>query len=105
MILKFWMQNNVILGLSFEKESVDRAFYAAAVIVPTAIRLSTLRTPGDLHAARSASSRSDHERTVPRRATLSPSAATLMWPASTSALRFRAASMAAFTSTVLGACF
>ena len=60
--------------------------------------LDTTVTPGAAQAARPASSRSVHERTVPVSVTAPPSAVTATFLASTSALRLSAASMAAATS-------
>src|SRR5258707_10175099 len=84
-----------------ERDYFQSRTQAAAAIEPIVIRLSTRRTPGAAHAARSASSRSNHERTVPRRVTLSPSVSTVMRLASTSTLRLSAASIALFTTALL----
>src|SRR5258706_10173187 len=64
----------------------------------TAMRFSTLATPGAIHAARDASCRSAHERTVPLSVTWEPSASTTMRFASISALRLKASSIFFFTS-------
>jgi len=61
----------------------------------TSIRFSTVRTPGALQAARSASSRSKYEWTSRGVITLSPSTSTLIRLASNSALRFSADSISA----------
>ena len=84
-----------------ERDYFQSRTQAAAAVAPIVIRLSTRRTPGADHAARSASSRSNHERTEPRRVTLSPSVSTVMRLASTSALRLSAASIALFTTILL----
>lgn len=57
------------------------------------MRLSTLLTRGAAQVARSASSRSAHDLTVPRRMTSLPLASTVMRLASSSALRRKASSI------------
>ena len=59
---------------------------------------STIVVPGADHAARSASSLSAHERTLPYNFTLLPSTTTLIRRASSSALRRSASSILLFTS-------
>src|SRR5260370_42556520 len=57
------------------------------------MRLSTLLTPGALHAARSACSRSAHDRTVPLKVISLPFASTVLRLASISAARRNASSI------------
>ena len=72
----------------------------AKSLVTTCRWLSRLVTPGADHAARSTSSSSAHERSVPCSTTLPPTVSTRTRSASTVALRWRAASI--FFSTSLG---
>src|ERR1019366_9475759 len=67
---------------------------------------STWQTPGAAQAARSASLRSAHERTLPRRTTLFPLTSTLMRVASSSVVRRNAFSIFVFTSEeLIAGCF
>ncbi len=78
------------------RKSFDFAGTASRVVAQneTARLFWTSVTPGALHAADPASSRSSQELTVPARVTLPPSAETSMFSASISASRLRAFSIA-----------